>query len=138
METQQSVPANGTTSKSETTTAPNSKLDYSKAQELIRSYELPGSNFTMKWEKDKGFAVGLENYQVTRHFETKNEALAKIGYKTEIDRDGDEILVKIGEIDYEFIVLCMKILMGIEKMNMEAAMELAKDDINKAINTFKK
>lgn len=118
---QSNTAKNTSTSQKNDTTVTTDSFDFSKAEETIRNYELANSHFTMKWEKNEGFSIGLENYRVSGHYETANEALATIGYKSEKDRDGEDILLKIGEVNYEFIILCMKILMGIEKINQEEA-----------------
>ena len=88
----------------------NDSLDYSKAEETIRNINIPNSQFGAKWVKDEGYAIGIENVKITRNHETLEKALNEIGYGVDKDDDGDEILVKVGEIDYELIVRIIKAL----------------------------
>lgn len=85
-------------------------LDYSKAEELIRNINIPRSQFQAKWIKEDGYAIGINNVKITKGYETLEEALNQIGYGVDVDSEGDEILVKVGEIDFELIVRIIKAL----------------------------
>lgn len=90
------------------------KLDYSKAEILCKNIEIPKSQFNAKWNKDKGYAVGIENIKLTKDYETLEEALNQIGYGVDKDKDDEEILVKVGETDYEMFVRIVKAILIIE------------------------
>lgn len=97
----------------------SNSFNYSDKEELIRGIVIPNSQFGAKWEKDKGYAIGIENIKLTRNYETLEEALNTIGYGVDKDKDGEEILVKVGEIDYEMIARTIKALIIIEEINKE-------------------
>lgn len=92
-------------------------LDYSKAEELARNITIPNSVFHGKWVKDEGYAIGIENMKLTKNYKTLEEALNQIGYGVDKDKDGDEVLVKVGEVDYELIVRIMKSLIILNNEN---------------------
>lgn len=78
-------------------------LDYSKAEATVKNITIPNSQFKCKWVEGEGYAIGYENVKLTRGYETLEKALNQIGYGVDKDEDGDEILVKVGEVDYELI-----------------------------------
>lgn len=90
-------------------------LDYSKGEEIIKNIVIPKSNFHAKWEKDKGYAIGFENIKLTKDYNTLEEALNAIGYGVDKDEDGEEVLVKVGETDYEIFVRIVKAILIIEE-----------------------
>lgn len=93
-------------------------LDYSNNEELIKGITIPNSQFTAKWEKGKGYAIGIENIKLSKDYETLEEALNTIGYG--VDKEGeDDVLVKVGETDYEMIVRIIKALLIIEEDKKE-------------------
>lgn len=90
-------------------------FDYSKSEKLIENIVIPNSLFHGKWEKDAGYAIGIENIKLTKSYDTLEKALNQIGYGVEKDKDDDDILVKVGEIDYELIVRIVKAILIIEE-----------------------
>lgn len=92
-------------------------FDFSNNEKEVANIEIPNSLFMGKWVKDKGYAVGLENIQITKYEETLEKALNKIGYGVDKDEEGDEILVKVGETDFETIVRIVNALLIINKEN---------------------
>ncbi|UYL83846.1 MAG: hypothetical protein [Wigfec virus K19_81] len=111
--------ASGKISKKSSTTAQNNSLDYSKGEENFKNIIIPGSQFQAKWIKDEGYAVGIENIKLTKNYKTLEEALNQIGYGVELDKDGDEILMKVGEVDYEMIARIVRALITINNENNE-------------------
>lgn len=89
-------------------------LDYSKCEPTIKNIVIPNSQFTAKWVKDEGYAIGIENVKLTQSFQTLEEALNTIGYGVDIDSEGDEVLVKVGELDYELVARIVKAILIIE------------------------
>lgn len=79
-------------------------FDYSKAEETIKNIIIPNSEFHAKWEYEKGYAIGIENIKITKSYKTLEEALNQIGYGVEKDKEGDEVLMKVGDTDFETIV----------------------------------
>lgn len=78
-------------------------LDYSKSELEYKNIILPQTIFTAKWQKDKGFSVGIANTKLTIDYPTLNEALDEVGLEVVIDNEGEEILKQKGDIDYELI-----------------------------------
>lgn len=95
-------------------------LDYSKAKMNFKNITIPNSVFRGRWQEDEGYSVGYENVRLTRDYPTLEEALNRIGYGVEKDRDGEEILVKVGEIDYEMIV---RIIRAVNHITVENAVK---------------
>lgn len=89
-------------------------LDYSKGEALMQNIVIPNSQFTAKWEAEKGYAVGIENIKLTKDYTTLEEALNTIGYGVEKDEQGDEILIKVGETDFEMVARIVKAIIIIE------------------------
>lgn len=89
-------------------------FDYSKSEATIKNIIIPNSQFTAKWVKDEGYAIGLENIKLTQSYATLEEALNTIGYGVDIDSEGDEVLVKVGELDYELVTRIVKAILIIE------------------------
>lgn len=89
-------------------------FDYSKSEELVKNITIPNSVFHAKWVKDEGYAIGIENIKISKTHKTLEKALNEIGYGVDKDEEDDEILVKVGEIDYEIIVRIVKALLIIE------------------------
>lgn len=94
-------------------------LDYSKSEELIRNINIPNSQFQAKWIKNEGYAVGIEGIKLTKNYETLEEALNQIGYGVDVNENEEEILMKVGNIDYELIVRVIKALLIIEALKGE-------------------
>lgn len=120
MEIQENTTTENTTSQKKNTTAngnKNGSFDYSKAEPTVKNIIIPNSQFCAKWEAEKGYAVGIENYQLTKHHETLEGALNEIGYGVDKDKEGEEILVKVGDIDFELITRIIKTLLIINKEN---------------------
>lgn len=115
--------ANTSTSQKSSTTVQNNSLDYSKAEPTIQNIVIPNSQFKAKWVKDEGYAIGYENVKLTRSYETLEKALNQIGYGVDKDNDGDEILVKVGEIDYELIMRMIKAVIVINNENVTTEKE---------------
>lgn len=90
-------------------------LDYSKAELIVKNIEIPNSEFKGKWIKDEGYSIGIENIKLTKNYNTLEEALNQIGYGVDKDSEGDEVLVKVGEVDYELIVRIARALLIINK-----------------------
>lgn len=112
MKTEATTSASGQTNASE-----QSNFDYSKAEMRIKNITIPESQFHAKWVKDEGYAIGYENLKISKDYETLEEALNQIGYGVDIDNEGDEILVKTGEIDFELIARLIKAINIIENQN---------------------
>ena len=91
-----------------------SNLDYSKSEKTIKNIVIPNSQFSCKWIKDEGYAIGIENVKLTKNYKTLEEALNRIGYGVDKDENEDEILVKLGEIDYELVARIVKAIIIIE------------------------
>lgn len=68
-----------------------------------------------KYIHDKGYAVGIENVRITKYYPTLEEALNQIGYGVDKDKDGDDVLVKVGDVDYEMIVRIVTAILTIEE-----------------------
>lgn len=100
-----------------TTAKQETNFDYSKSEVEIKTITIPNSQFQAKWKKDEGYAIGYEGYKLTKDHETLEGALNQIGYGVNQDKDGDEILVKHGEIDFELIVRLIKIMLVINNEN---------------------
>lgn len=98
-------------------------LDYSKAEIEMKNIAIPGSVFRGRWKKDEGYSIGYENVRLTKDYETLEKALNTIGYGVEKDKEGDEILVKVGEIDFEMIVRIIRAVNMIEAENMVKELE---------------
>ncbi|UYD39172.1 MAG: hypothetical protein [Wigfec virus K19_83] len=92
-------------------------FDYSKAEETQKNIVIPNSNFQAKWKKEEGYTIGIENIKLTKNYKTLEEALNQIGYGVEKDTEGDEILVKVGETDYEMIVRITRALIILNNEN---------------------
>lgn len=92
-------------------------LDYSDGEYIVKNIAIPNSQFTAKWVQDEGYAVGIENVKLTKNYKTLEEALNQIGYGVDKDEEGDEILVKVGNVDYELIARLIKAINIIEKTN---------------------
>jgi len=99
--------------KSQKNVGETGKLDYSKAEETVKNIIIPNSQFGAKWVKGEGYAAGIENVKITKNHETLEEALNEIGYGVDKE-DGEEVLVKVGETDYELIVRIVKAILIIE------------------------
>lgn len=106
-----------TTSKKGNTTANGSNLDYSKAEKTFENIIIPNSQFQAKWKIEEGYSVGIENIKLTKNYKTLEEALNQIGYGVEKDKEGDDVLMKVGEVDYELIVRIVKAIAIIEEQN---------------------
>lgn len=100
-------------------TANPDSFDYTKAEETSRNILIPNSAFTAKWMKDAGYAVGIENVKLTKDHKTLEKALNEIGYGVDKDEEGDEILVKVGEVDYEMIVRIVRALIILNNENSQ-------------------
>lgn len=87
----------------------------SKNSGTVRNIVIPNSQFGAKWVEGEGYAVGIENVKLTRNFETLEEALNEIGYGVDKDDEGEDVLVKVGETDYEMIVRIVKAIIIIEE-----------------------
>lgn len=98
-------------------------LDYSKNEEITRNIVIPNSQFMAKWTKDEGYAIGIENIKITRNYDTLDKALNKIGYGVKIDEEGDEILEKYGETDFETIVMIVRALLILNEQYKETEQE---------------
>lgn len=105
-----------TLSKNSTTVHTNN-LDYSKGEELTKNITIPNSQFQAKWIKDEGYAVGYEGFKLTRNYKTLDEALNQIGYGVDKDEEGEEILVKHGEVDFELIARLVKAIVILNDEN---------------------
>lgn len=92
-------------------------FDFSKSEATIQNIIIPNSQFGAKWVKDDGYAIGIENVKITKNYKTLEEALNQIGYGVDKDNEGDEVLVKVGNIDYELIVRIVKALLIIDDVN---------------------
>lgn len=96
-------------------------LDYSDKEVTIKNITLPQTIFRAKWEKDKGYSVGIATAKLTEDYETLNEALAVVGLKVEVDKGGDEILMQEGEVDYDLIGrICAVLIEQFHGMRVEA------------------
>lgn len=104
--------------------ANQNNFDYSKSEETIKNITIPNSQFGAKWVKDEGYAIGYENVKLTKNHKTLEKALNEIGYGVDVDGEGDEVLVKVGEIDYEMIVRIIKAINIIERENYKIEMEV--------------
>lgn len=89
-------------------------LNYGKGEKLIQNIVIPNSQFGAKWVKEDGYAIGIDNVKITKSYDTLEEALNQIGYGVDKDEQGDEVLVKVGEIDYEIIARIAKAIIIIE------------------------
>lgn len=94
-------------------------FDFSKGEEETRNIVIPNSQFMAKWQKDEGYAVGIENVKLTKNYKTLEEALNQIGYGVDKDEEGDEVLVKVGEIDFEMVTRIVKALIIVNNTNQE-------------------
>lgn len=90
------------------------KLDYSEKEMLIKNIEIPNSQFGCKWIKDAGYAIGIEGVKLSKNYDTLEKALNTIGYGVDIEED-EEVLVKVGDTDYELIARIVKAILIIEK-----------------------
>lgn len=108
---------NTSTSLKNSTTVQANNLDFSKGEELTRNINIPNSQFQAKWMKDEGYAVGYEGFKLTRNYKTLEEALNQIGYGVDKDEEGDEILVKVGEVDFEIIARLIKAIVILNDEN---------------------
>lgn len=104
------------TSVKQTTTAPGTNLK-SGEEISVQNITIPNSMFGVKYVKKKGYAVGYENIKLTEDYETLEEALNQIGYGVDEDEQGDEILVKFGEVDFETIGRIVKAMLIINNEN---------------------
>lgn len=102
----------------------------SEKELLIENIELPGSNFSAKWMKDKGYAVGLENHRLTRFHESLNDALEEINYETFKDEDGDTVLKRKKGTNFEHIVNIVRILLTVQQENNQQILEETIKKIN--------
>lgn len=87
----------------------------------VKNIIIPNSQFSCKWVKEEGYAIGIENVKITKNFETLEEALNEIGYGVEEDEAGDQILVKVGNVDYELFVRAVKAILIIEEQKLKNA-----------------
>lgn len=87
----------------------------------VKNIIVPNSQFSCKWVKDEGYAIGIDNVKITKSFETLEEALNQIGYGVEKDDNEDEILVKVGDIDYELLIRIVKAILIIEEQKIREA-----------------
>lgn len=95
----------------------------SKSEILMKNITIPNSQFQAKWKNGEGYSIGYENIRITKNFETLEEALNKIGYGVDKDEEGDEILVKTGETDFETIAYIIKAMLIIYDENKEKLTE---------------
>lgn len=123
MEKQSNTVKNTSTSQKGSTTAQGNSFDFSKAEETFRNITIPNSQFQAKWKKDVGYSVGIENVKLTRDYKTLEQALNQIGYGVDIDKDGDEILVKLEGIDFEIIPRIVKALIILNEESPRAIIE---------------
>lgn len=100
-------------------TQPNAEKTSSEklSSELIKNIRIPNSQFEGKYIKDKGYCIGIENVQISKFKETLEEALNEIGYGVDVDKDGDEILVKVGDVNYEIIANITRALIHVSLTN---------------------
>lgn len=77
-------------------------FDFSTNEITVKSEVIKGTPFVMKWMKDKGWSFGIAEYKLSEYYETREEALEKLGLK---ELKGGEIVrrTKTGT-DYELIV----------------------------------
>lgn len=92
-------------------------LDYSKAEKTIENIVIPNSQYQAKWLQGEGYAIGIENIKLTKNHATLEKALNEIGYGVDEDEAGDEILVKVGETDYELIARIVKAIITLNNEN---------------------
>lgn len=90
-------------------------LDYSKSEELTKNIIIPNSQFGAKWIKGEGYAIGIENIKLTKDYDRLEGALNTIGYGVDKDEEDNEVLVKVGDIDYEMVARIVKAIIIIEK-----------------------
>lgn len=134
MERQSNTQKNTSTWPKSNTTAEQNKLDYSKAEKTVENITLGESYFTAKWIKGQGYSIGLYNYKISKDYEELNDALELIGYRSTKDRDGDDILEKVGTTNWEQIIKCIKVIVGIEKMKDEEEAKAMIEETIKNIN----
>lgn len=94
-------------------------FDFSKSEETVKNITIPNSEFMAKWTKNDGYAIGIENIKITKNYKTLEEALNQIGYGVETDKDGDEVLMKVGDTDYETIVRIVRALIILNNQQNE-------------------
>lgn len=86
------------------------RLDCSKGELLIKNILLQNTVFMAKWIDGKGYSVGIGDAKLTEDYETLNEALEIVGLEMYKDKDGDELLKKKGDIDYDLIARICAVL----------------------------
>lgn len=94
-----------------------SNSESGKPEELSRNIVIPNSQFMAKWTKEEGYAIGIENIKITKNFDTLDKALNQIGYGVKTDEDGDEVLEKYGETDFETIARIVKAIIILNNDN---------------------
>lgn len=85
-------------------------LSSSKGELLIKNILLQNTVFMAKWIDGKGYSVGIGDAKLTEDYETLNEALEIVGLEMYRDKDGDELLKKKGDIDYDLIARICAVL----------------------------
>lgn len=103
-------------------------FDFSKSEKTVQNITIPNSMFMAKWIDGQGYAIGIEHIQITKYHKTLESALNEIGYGVDKDEEEDEIMVKVGEFDYEMIGRIVKALMIIERENAKIIEELIEND----------
>lgn len=103
-------------------------FDFSKSEKTVQNITIPNSMFMAKWIEGQGYAIGIEHIQITKYHKTLERALNEVGYGVEKDEEDDEIMVKVGEIDYEMIGRIVKALMIIERENAKITDEIIEEE----------
>lgn len=120
------------TKQSGTNANETNNLDYSKGELKFKNIVIPRSEFMAKYIDGEGYAIGIENIKITKSYKTLDEALGQIGYGVDVDEDGDEVLVKSGEFDYEIVVRIVRALVILNEENRK--LNEVKDEQNEQEN----
>lgn len=107
---------------------PQVEMNYEKAEELVKNITIPNSQFRAVWTKEKGYCVGYESIQLTKHYETLDEALNQIGYGAKRDEQGEDILEKYGHVDFELIMRMIQAVIVLNQENNNLANLLIEND----------
>lgn len=96
-------------------TSGNEMHNSNASEATIKNISIPGSEFSAKWVKDKGYAIGYEGVKLTKDYGTLEEALNQIGYGVGGDNDVDELVKVELPVNYEMVIRIVRavlIVMG--------------------------
>lgn len=90
---------------------------------IFKNIVIPGSMFMAKYKEEEGYSIGIENYRLTKNYKTLELALNQIGYGVEKNKEDEEELVKVGEVDFDLIGRIIHTMIAIQQENMITELE---------------